>query len=139
ILSLSPLYDGDFVHLEDKEYLVAEALTIQKELSIEDVRGILGIKTVYPLIRGMLEKRIIYLKEDFKEKYKPKSVACVRLAEPYASNRGLLNEAFDKLGRSEKQAEALLAWLQLEKKQSCIRRQDIYALVNADGSVLKAM
>lgn len=139
ILSLSPLYDGDFVHLEDREYLIAEALTIQNELSIEEVRSILGTKTVYPLIRGMLEKRIIYLKEDFKEKYKPKSVACLKLAEPYASDRSLMTEAFDKLKRSEKQSEVLLAYIQLEKKQAYIRRQDIYKLVNADSSVLKAM
>lgn len=139
ILSLSPLYDGDFVHLEDREYLIAEALTIQDELSIEEVRSILGTKTVYPLIRSMLEKRIIYLKEDFKEKYKPKSVACVRLAEPYASDRSRMTEAFDKLKRSEKQSEVMLAYIQLEKKQAYIRRQDIYKLVNADSSVLKAM
>ncbi|PHN03810.1 replication restart helicase PriA [Flavilitoribacter nigricans] len=139
ILSLSPLYDGDFVHLEDKEYLIAEALTIQDELSIEEVRDIIGTKTVYPLIRAMLEKRIIYLKEDIKEKYKPKSVACVKLAEPYASDRKQLNAAFDKLTRSERQTEALMAYIQLEKQQDYIRRQDIYKKVNADSSVLKAM
>lgn len=139
ILSLSPLYDGDFVHLEDKEYLIAEALTIQQELSIEEVRGIIGTKAVYPLIRAMLEKRIIYLKEDIKEKYKPKSVACVRLADPYASDRALINAAFDKLTRSERQTAALLAYVQLEKQQEYVRRQDIYQKVNADGSVLKAM
>ena len=117
ILSLSPLYDGDFVHLEDKEYLIAEALTIQDELSIEEVRDIIGTKTVYPLIRAMLEKRIIYLKEDIKEKYKPKSVACVRFAEPYASDRSQLHLAFDKLTRSERQTEALMAYIQLEKQR----------------------
>ena len=138
-LSLSPLYDGDFVHLEDKEYLIAEALTIQNELSIEEVRSILGTKTVYPLIRRMLEKRIISLKEDIKEKYKPKSVACVRLAEPFASQPQRLDEAFEKLKRSERQAEALLAYIQLEKKQTYIRRQDIYALVKVDSTALKAM
>ncbi|MEZ4991394.1 MAG: primosomal protein N' [Saprospiraceae bacterium] len=139
ILSLSPLYDGDFVHLEDREYLIAEALTIQNELSIEEVRSILDTKTVYPLIRSMLEKRIIYLKEDIREKYKPKTVACLQLAEPYASDRGQLSEAFDKLKRSDKQSEVLLAYIQLEKKQPYVCRQDIYKLVDADSSVLKAM
>lgn len=139
MVSLSPLYDGDFVHLDDREYLIAEALTIQQELSIEEVREIIGSKTVYPLIRSMLEKRIIHLKEDIREKYKPKSVACLQLAEPFHSDRSLLNQAFEKLGRSEKQAEVLLAFIQLEKKQAFVRRQDIYQRVNADGSVLKAM
>lgn len=139
LLTLSPLYDGDFLQLDDQEYLIAEALTIQDELSIEDVRGILGIKTVYPLVRRMIEKRIIYLKENIRTKYKPKSISCIRLLDPYASDRSTMNEAFDKLSRSQRQAEALLAYIQLEKKQEYIRCQDIYKLAKVDSSVLRAM
>lgn len=139
LLTLSPLYDGDFIQLDDQEYLIAEALTIQDELSIEDVRGILDIKTVYPLIRRMLEKRIIYLKENIRAKYKPKSVSCIRLAEPYASDANRMNEAFDKLSRSQRQAEALLAYIQLTKQQEFIRCQDVYKLAKVDSSVLRAM
>ena len=56
-------------------------------------------KTIYPIINKLLEKRVIYLKETLKEKYKPKKIACVRLKEPYESNRELLQEAFDKVAK----------------------------------------
>ena len=138
-LTLSPLFDEDFEGLDDKEYLIAEALSIQNEISIEEVRGILQQKTVYPLIRRMLEKRIVYLKEDLKAKYKPKTVACVRLREPYASQPKRLEEAFELCSRSTRQVEALMAYVQVSRQLEFVRRQDIYTKANVDASVLKAM
>ena len=138
-VTLSPLFDGFFDGLNDKEYLVAEALTIQEELSIEEIQGILDQKTVYPIIRSMLDKRVIYLKEDLKEKYKAKKVRCVRLQEPYASQRELLEEAMEKVSRSLRQTEALMALIQLERGQDFVRTTEIYERVNADSTVLRAM
>lgn len=138
-LMLSPMFVQDEILLTDQEYLITEALSIQEEISIKDVRDILNKATVYPLIKSMLEKHLIYLKEDLKEKYKPKKVACVRLSEPYVSQPERLGEAFEKLSRSNRQAEALMAYIQLSKKQEFIRKQDIYKLANVDSSVIKAM
>ena len=138
-LIISPLFDGNYQDLNDKEYLIAEALSIQEEISIEDVRKILDQKTVYNLIKSLLEKRIVYLKEDLKERYKPKKVSCVRLQEPYASQSELMEEAFDKLSRSERQAEALLAYIQLSRKQEFVRKQEIYTLAKVNSSIINAM
>ncbi len=138
-LSLSPLFGEDFSALNDQEYLVAEALTLQKTITIDDVRGILQRKTVYPLIRRMLDKRIIYLREDLKQKYKPKTINCVRLQEPYASQPKLLESAFAKLSRSNRQVEALMAYVQLSRQLEVVRNQDIYDKAGVDSSVLRAI
>jgi len=139
VIHLSPLYDHNFQGLNDKEFMIMEALTIQNELTIKDVRGILDQKTVYPLINGLLEKRFVYLQESLKDTYKPKTIACVRLQEPYASQPDTLEEAFEKLSRSNRQVEALMAYLQLEKGKRHIRKQDIYDKASVDSTVLKAM
>lgn len=136
---LSPLFDEDFAGLDDKEYLIAEALTIQETLSIDEVQKILDQKTVYPLIRRMLEKRIIYLREDLKEKYTPKKIGCVRLQPAYAAMDDSLTKAFDLVTRSQKQTAALLAYIELSKKQEFIRKQDLYQRAGVDSAVLKAM
>jgi len=138
-ITLSPLFDDDFAGLDEKEYLIAEALTIQEEISLDEVRGILEQQTVYPLIRRMMDKKIIYIKEDLKEKYKPKTVSCVRLREPYASQSKLLEEAFEKCSRSTRQVEALMAYVQLSRQQEFVRRQDIYKAAQVDSAVLRAM
>lgn len=136
---LSPLFDDNFQGLTDKEYLIAEALTLQNELTIDEVRDILNQKTVYPLIKQLLEKKIIYLKEDLKTKYKPKTVAYIRLKEPYASDPGTLQHAFDQTSRSDKQTQALMAYIQLSRKQGAILKQELYNLANVDSSVIRAL
>ncbi len=137
-ITLGPLFHDDAAQLSDKEYLVAEALTLQQELSIEDIQGILGQKTIYPIIRQLLDKRIIYLQEELQEKYQPKMVGCVRLAEPY-TDPGQLAAAFALAERSTRQTEALMAYIQLEKQQPFIRRQEIIQLARADYGVLQAL
>ncbi len=136
---LSPLFDGFYDDLNDKEYLVAEALSIQSELSIQEIQGILDQKTVYPVIRSLLDKKIIYLQEDLVEKYKPKKVSCVRLAEPYHSQRELMEDAFEKVSRSNRQTEALMALIQLSRTHDPVRTSLVYQAVSVDISVLRAM
>lgn len=136
---LSPAFEQDYDGLNDKEYMIAEALSIQNELSVNDIRKILNQKTVYPLIHRLLEKSVLYLKEEIKEKYKPKEIACVRLAAPYASDSSKLQEAFDKLKRSSRQVEALMAYIQISRGQEIVKKQEIYKKANVDSSVLKAM
>jgi primosomal protein N' (replication factor Y) len=138
-ISLSPLYDHSFEGLSDKEFLVTEALSIQGELSLDEVRDILGQKTIYPIIHQLIEKRIIYLKEEIQAKYQPKTVACVRLQEPYASRPELLEEAFELTSRSAKQTEALMAFIQLSRTEKTVRKQALYNLAKADHAVLKAL
>ena len=51
---LHPSFDGNMDDLTDKEYLIYEALTIQEELSIEQVQKILNIKTVRPMAESFV-------------------------------------------------------------------------------------
>lgn len=138
-ITLGPLFNDKPEQLDDKEYLIAEALSIQEELSIKDIQGILDQKTVYPIIRKMLDKRIVYLKENLQQKYKSKKVNCIRFQEPYASDPNSLHLAFELVGKAMRQEEALLAFIQVVKQQKFVRQQDLIKLANIDHSVIKAM
>jgi len=138
-VTLGPLFHQDPALLNDKEYLLAEALSIQEELSIDDLQGILGQKTVYPIIRRLLDKRIIYLKEDLQEKYRPKTINCVRFCEPYASDSNALHGAFELVARSAKQERTLLAYVQVVRQQEFVRQQDLIKLADTDHGTIKAM
>ena len=138
-VQLNPAYEHDFQHLTDKEYLVAEALSIQSELSIDQIQGILNQKTVYPLLQKMLESGILFLKEELKTKYQPKTIACVRFQEPYLSQPEKRRAAFDLLAKSVKQTNALLAYIQLEKQQSFVRKQEICDSAKVDAATVQAL
>ena len=60
---LNPEHDQNYAQLDDKEYLVAEALSIQKELTVEQIQKILNQKTVYPIVNRLLMYGILELKE----------------------------------------------------------------------------
>ncbi len=139
ILILSPVYDDNYTGLKDKEFLIAEALHHQNELSISDVRKILRQKTVGNIINSLLEKRVIYIKEELKERYQPKKAICLRFKEPYASNPESLEEGFELLSRSNRQVEALIAFIQLSREKSFVKRIDVVKSANTDVSVLKAI
>ncbi len=136
---LSPLFDENYDGFNDKEFMITEALSIQNELSIDDIRKILNQKTVYPLINRLLERKIVYLKEELKSSYKPKTVSCVKLSEPYLSNPELLEEAFEKLSRSNRQVEALMAFIQLSRNQELVQTQDVCKKASVESSVIKAI
>ncbi len=145
---ISPLFDGNLEGLDDKEYIITEALIHRATLSIDDIRNLLNQKTVLRVIKSLLDKKVIYLHEEMQEKYTPKKVACVRLAEPYRSDQNQLDVAFELCGRAAKQTEALLAYVQISREltgspslasMKGVLRQDIYKKANADSTVLAAM
>lgn len=138
-ITLGPLFTHEPGQLNDREYLIAEALTLQQELTIEDVQGILGRKTVYPVIRRLLEKRVIYLKEDLKEKYRPKQISCVRLLEPYINDEKQLNKAFELVAKSQRQELVLLAYIQMSRQQEFVRRADLVKATGSDYGVINAL
>lgn len=138
-LVISPLFDSNMDGLTDNEFLIVEALSIQQEISVEDVQKILNIKSVSRIINGLLEKRLVYLKSEMKDKFKPKKVACIRLKEPFLSQPDLLSEAFEVVQKSERQMRALLGFIQLSKKENFVTRPALCKAADVDSSVIKAI
>lgn len=130
----------DTFNLSDEEYLIVEAITVQHQLTISQIQDILNKKSIYPIIRGLIDQGIIAIMEELKEKYKPKSISFLTLNEPYRSNPEKLTEVFDKIAKSEKQTRLLLAFVQLSKNKTfSIPASDIYTLSGGNSSIARAM
>ena len=67
LLALGPAYTQDCTDLDDKEYLVAEALSIQNTLSVKQVQDILQQRSVWPVLKRLLGRGVIVVEEDLKE------------------------------------------------------------------------
>lgn len=132
-------FGDDFSGLNADEYLIAEALHIQQEISIEDARKILNKRTVFPVIQQLLALGVLVLKEDLIEKYKPKKLLAVVLAEPYRSQAETLKQAFNQLEKSERQLETLMAFLQLQKTRPFVRRQEILDKAGVSEAPLQSL
>ena len=138
-LVFNPSYGDDFSVLDAEEYLIAEGLQIQQEITIEDARKILNKKTVFPVVQRLLNKGVLFLREDLQEKFKPKKVSAIRLAEPFRTKPDLLREVFTELGGKERQVEILMAYLALEKRQPFVRKQDVLTKADVSESSLNTL
>ena len=75
--------------LEDDEFLVYEALQHQSTLKVNEVSSIIDRKNILPILNRLLEKKVILLKEEMYEQYKPKLVRYVKLGAEYLSEEKL--------------------------------------------------
>ncbi|WP_273446302.1 primosomal protein N' [Neolewinella agarilytica] len=137
-ITLGPLFSDDATQLDDQEYMIVEALTLQHELTLKDIRDILQKKTVYPVIRRLLDRRIVFLKEELQERYKPKVVRCVQFSPAYKTEAEQIG-AFELVSRSEKQTAVLLEYLQVSRELPFVRRVDLTKRTGASDAVIKAM
>lgn len=108
---LHPDFKEDFSALSDKEYVVAEALTLQKELNVDEISKILHRKNVYPVIESLMKKNVAVVKEQLIERYKPRIETFVKL-NPECSSEQNLRELFDELERkAKKQLDLLMSYI----------------------------
>lgn len=139
-IALNPYMEIPTYHqLNAKEYLIIEALKNRDEITIDEIRSLLNQKTVYPIIKKLLKERYVFLKEEMKEKYKPKLVDYIRLTALYKENEEKLNEAFEIITRSKKQTEALLAFVQLQERSKEVSKKAVYEMANVNSQVINAL
>ncbi|MCH2021556.1 MAG: primosomal protein N' [Saprospiraceae bacterium] len=126
--------------LNEKENIILHALYNRVELSISDIQDLIDQKTIYPLIKSMIEKRLIYVKEELKTKYKPKKVDVVLLAEPYRNGTVQVKNAYDAIGtRALRQAETLMAYIQLSKEKKEVLKTELYDRAGIESPILKKL
>lgn len=139
-IALHPDYDGDISNLNEKELFVTEALHSQQRLTLTELSDVAGIKKVIPLIKTMLEKKVIVLEEELTDPYKPKKESFVYLTKTYRENEESLKDVFDELEkRAFKQLKILMTFLNLSQQNVDISRPELIKRSGATHSQLNAL
>jgi len=128
----------DLELLSEKEYVIVTALSTQHRLSVDDIMKLLGQKTVFPIIKSLIDKEIVYIAEEVVEKYKPLLKSFITLNDFYKEEENL-KELFAILDRAPKQMDALLAYISLSKNRSDIAKQELLEYSNCGAAAIKAM
>lgn len=124
--------------LNDKEFLILDALDIQPELSIADIAKILGQKTVFPILRGLLDKGIILISEEIVEKYQARKKTYIRL-NPFYDDPENRKQLFEILERAPKQLDLVLSYIQLHKTQAEISKSELLETSGSSAAAIKAL
>lgn len=134
---------SDKIDLSDKEYLIVDALEIRQVLTLTDISGIIEQKIVYPIIKSLIEKGVVVLQEELKEKFKPKIESYVRITD-FADNEENLKTIFDALEKkAPKQLDVVMAYVTLSKRYSKerveVKKSDILKMVDGAEAALKSL
>ncbi|MEL6593036.1 MAG: primosomal protein N', partial [Bacteroidota bacterium] len=104
----TPDLEWESLPLDDKEFLLMEALSIQPQLGFKEVADIWQINNPNPRLKTMAARGFIKLSQEVEERYKAKYKSYLRLPEALQQDENKLREAFDSLSRAPQQENLMM-------------------------------
>jgi primosomal protein N' (replication factor Y) (superfamily II helicase) len=103
--------ESSFDFSEKEQILIARLQQENDPLTYTEVSKLLGVKTLYAILKSLASKDAIILFEQVKEKFKPRTERHVRLQEKF-KDRKELEELFHQVAAKPRQEAVLLKYLQ---------------------------
>ena len=113
-VTIHPDFNGELSSLSQLEQQVVNLLSAHPVMRVVDLGRALGIGKIMPLVRNMIERSIIVMDEELRERFNPKTSTYLSLATAYQSDEAQrqLIDGLEKKKRT-KQVELLMQLLQL--------------------------
>ncbi|MEP1032125.1 primosomal protein N' [Ekhidna sp.] len=108
-VGINPEIDPDAADVDDREWELLRSLK-SNDLTMKDVSEVLGLKQPQRVLKKLSERGLIDLFEKVKDKYQPKKVRRVRIADAFLKE-GMLEGLINELESKSKQQDILLAYL----------------------------
>lgn len=140
---LAPDFVPDRETLNESEYRLTEALLQKNSLTIGEVAKFVGYQKVLPLLKTMIERRLIAMEEELKQQYKPKKTKMIKLVPDYFEEAAM-QDLMDRLGKkAHKQLELVMGFISLSgfppKKDFAIAKAELLAKTKVSAAALKAL
>lgn len=125
-------YNPDFEATEplsEREQKVLDLLAVEPEQTVTRLEKESGLKNILAVVKSLLEKDALFVKEELKRTYKPKTETRVRLTEA-ARNERRLHFFFDELQRrASKQLDLLMKYIELS---GCLGEREVREVSKAE-------
>ena len=109
IVEYNPDFEAD-APLPEREQRILDLLAVDSQQCVTKLEKDSGIKNIITVIKSLLDKEAIFVKEELRRTYKPKTEARVRLAGTADEKR--LHILFDILSRAPKQLALLMKYVE---------------------------
>ncbi|MEQ2518736.1 primosomal protein N' [Bacteroides zhangwenhongii] len=109
IVEYNPDFEAD-APLPEREQRILDLLAIDSQQCVTKLEKDSGIKNILTVIKSLLDKEAIFVKEELRRTYKPKTEARVRLVGTADEKR--LHILFDILSRAPKQLALLMKYVE---------------------------
>ncbi len=120
--------------LSANEAVLLAALEQNPEQKISELQKLLTTN-VLPVVKRLLDKGVVMMKEEVKRTYRAKTVSCVRLTDEYF-NEEKLAQAIMEMKQARKQQEMLDAYFLLSRAGVALKLRNRQMLVEVERSVL---
>lgn len=121
---IHPDFTGELSSLSKLEINVVQLLSEHSVMRVVDISRAIGVEKIMPLMRGMMEREIVVMDEELRERFKPRKSAYVVLNDASEEN---IKALFDELERKKrvKQVEVLMQFMQLSHfgKEAVAKRE----------------
>jgi primosomal protein N' (replication factor Y) len=98
--------------LQEREVRLLDALRQSGALNLEEAAQAAGIKTIFPLLKRLMDRKLVAADEELKDIFKPRKEVYIRLSTEYHQEERL-NILLDSLNRATRQQEILIGYLSL--------------------------
>jgi primosomal protein N' (replication factor Y) (superfamily II helicase) len=130
--------DSDTQEWSDEAYLTVEALQMRKELTLSELKNIVGLKHFAHVLDELLEKEAVRINDSLEPTYRPKREKIVQLSATYKDEKALMG-LFKTLERAPKQLELLMAYTELSVKHGIVRQHDLLERTGATATQVKSL
>ena len=129
------------IDLNDIEEQIIRNLE-ERERSIDELSSQLKRKNILPVVKSLLDRGILNIRENLKSSYRPKLMSFVRL-HPQIDNEEKLNTVFETVKRASKQRAIVEEYINLASPLSFktpveVPKKELLELSHSSASALKA-
>ena len=110
---IHPDFDEKNSQLDDREAEIVDYLEHKEVCDLKEITDLLALKTIQPIIKKLIEKRVLISREEIKRRYSPKTVLCYKLVPQFQieHNLNVFIEELELSKKNSKQVDAIMAFL----------------------------
>jgi primosomal protein N' (replication factor Y) len=131
--------------LNDKEYLLIEAIEKRMSITIDEAAEIIQLKHPHKYIKSLLDKMYILIEEEVKEKVKPRVIHLVELSD-FAKDEKNLESFVNEISlkkKTENQQKLILTFLKLtqhfQEPKPSVKKDELLLHAEVNESTLKSL
>ena len=136
-VSIHPDYTGELSDLSANEMRVVQLLSEHPVMTVDDLGKALGLQKMMPLLNTMIERSIIIMEEELRQRFVPRTATYLSLTPEYKDSDALrsLFDSLEQKKTTQKQVDVLMKFMQMSQMgaQPVAKRA---LLSTSDGAVV---
>ena len=137
-----PDFEGDYSELNENEIKILDVLSRKGRIEVSEVADITGSLKIMPIIKSMIEKKIVLMDEELKQRYTARRSTWITLNEAYLDEVAMraLFDQLEKDPRCQKQLMVLMKFIQISKfGREMVKKKELMDCKDLSSSALDTL